>query len=299
MREIYEKLSQYFICGDVYGAMEYMKGIPELEEVRREYIELFEEEKYIDYGIPEELERILLLYQKYFRRVFYLRESKDTAEEELLTTLKKELGVLDTNTDYAAIDDAMKEHFEKYGYNVLCGRTNGYFGPYVWKETVPVTFEVELQEKNSLYTVNMLRGFVFRSWMDYLTFGEKGTGGWTSPDGTINCVEKAYDMESESFRVSLLKHEARHSEDMKIWNDVSSEDLEYRAKLTELIYTEKTNLLLKFKSEADEGKKDDGHALASARIMREMGDISDIVAIRKRAKELFFANEKEMDEKYG
>lgn len=41
-----------------------------------------------------------------------------------------------------------------------------------------------------------------------------------SPDGTINCVEQAYDFASERFLVSLLKHEAQHTVDMKRFSKI-------------------------------------------------------------------------------
>ena len=124
--------------------------------------------------------------------------------------------------------------FEAEGYHALFGKTQGYYGPYVWRETVPAVYQVELPDGSAEYTVNLLKGFVFRSWMDYLTFGRYGTGGWASPDGTINCIEQAYDLESERFRVSLLKHEAQHTVDRKRFPQITPAELEYRAKLVEL-----------------------------------------------------------------
>ena len=129
--------------------------------------------------------------------------------------------------------------FEAEGYHALFGKTQGYYGPYVWRETVPAVYQVELPDGSAEYTVNLLKGFVFRSWMDYLTFGRYGTGGWASPDGTINCIEQAYDLESERFRVSLLKHEAQHTVDRKRFPQITPAELEYRAKLVELQMQEK------------------------------------------------------------
>ena len=137
--------------------------------------------------------------------------------------------------------------------------------------------------------------------MDYLTFGRFGTGGWASPDGTINCVEQAYDFESERFLVSLLKHEAQHTVDMKQFPGITPAELEYRAKLVELHYSGDLGLLQKFLSEADENRTGDSHAAASARIKREFADTdqTNISVIRTRALELLNAHTKEMEEKYG
>ena len=137
--------------------------------------------------------------------------------------------------------------------------------------------------------------------MDYLTFGRYGTGGWASPDGTIHCVEQAYDFESEKFLVSLLKHEAQHTVDLQQFPEITPAELEYRAKLVELHYANDLGLLQKFLSEADESKASDSHAIAAARIQREFSDTNQrsLPAIQARALELFHADTKEMEEKYG
>ena len=191
--------------------------------------------------------------------------------------------------------------FAQHGYHALFGKTQGYYGPYVWKDTVPAVYSVELPDGTAEYRVNILRGFVFRSWMDYLTFGRFGTGGWASPDGTINCIEQAYDFESERFLVSLLKHEAQHTVDMKQFPGITPAELEYRAKLVELHYASDLGLLQKFLSEADESKANDSHAAASARIKREFAgtDPTALPCIQARALELLHAHTKEMTQKYG
>ena len=137
--------------------------------------------------------------------------------------------------------------------------------------------------------------------MDYLTFGRRGTRGWTSPDGTINCIEQAYDFESERFLVSLLKHEAQHSVDMKQFPGITPAELEYRAKLVELHYSGNLGLLQEFLSAADGSKTNDGHAMASARLKLEFAaaDQTNLSGIRTRALELLHAHTEEMKEKYG
>ena len=59
--------------------------------------------------------------------------------------------------------------------------------------------------------------------------------------------------------------------------------------------------LQKFLSEADESKANDSHAAASVRIRAEFADTNqtEISCIRARALELFRADTKEMQEKYG
>lgn len=54
---------------------------------------------------------------------------------------------------------------------------------------------------------------------------------------------------------------------------MSSEDLEYRAKLVELIYSTERNLLCSFAQEADNSDKNNGHAMAAYRIVKGFTDL--------------------------
>ena len=220
------------------------------------------------------------------------------ATDKLLTQLKVLLGMPDAEEELLV--ERLQSIFEQNGYHALFGKTQGYYGPYIWRDTVPTVYRVELPGGTE-YTVNILKGFVFRSWMDYLTFGKHGTGGWASPDGTINCIEQAYDFESERFLVSLLKHEAQHATDMRQFPGITPAELEYRAKLVELHYSGDLGLLQKFLSEADESRASDSHAVASAKIKLGFADTDQtkLPLIQTRALELLHAHTKEMEEKYG
>ena len=291
-------ISQFFVRGDIKGAIEFMREHDEYRDILPEYVAIFEEEKYLSYDIPSDLNDILLLYQIYYRDIFYCGIPESKASERLLEGLNDILGTKDV--DEVILGNNLQELFKNKGYCSQFGKTQGFFGPYVWKETIPTVYKVELPGGTAEYKVNILKGFVFRNWMDYLTFGRFGTGGWASPDGTINCIEKAYDFNSEKFLVSLLKHEAQHTIDMKSFPGITTEELEYRAKLVELHYSNNLALLDKFLAEASDERPNDSHALASFRVKKEFEDVDkrSICEIQKRALELFNAHNKEMEEKY-
>lgn len=293
------QISQFFLNGDIKGAIAYMREHEEFKEILPAYVAIFENGEYRTYEIPDRLNDILRLYQVYYRDTFYCGLPEAAAADKLLTGLKALLDVPDA--DEVQLTERLQVLFEAEGYHALFGKTQGYYGPYIWRDTVPTLYRVELPDKTAEYTVNILKGFVFRSWMDYLTFGRYGTGGWASPDGTINCIEQAYDFESERFLVSLLKHEAQHTIDMKQFPGITPAELEYRAKLVELHYSNDLGLLQKFLSEANESKTDDSHAVASARIQREFADTDqgELSGIQARALELFHAHTKELCKKYG
>ena len=293
------QISQFFLNGDIKGTIAYMRDHEEFKDILPAYIAIFEDCKYRTFEIPDVLNDILRLYQIYFRDVFYCGVSEADAANQLRTQLKRLLNM--PNADEALLTEKLQSAFEEKGYHALFGKTQGYYGPYIWRETQPTVYRVDLPDGTAEYTVNILKGFIFRSWMDYLTFGRYGTGGWASPDGTINCIEQAYDFESERFLVSLLKHEAQHTVDMKRFAGITPAELEYRAKLVELHYSSDLGRLQKFLSEADESRTGDSHAIASVRIKRDFADTdqTQLSCIQARALELLRAHTKEMEEKYG
>ena len=293
------QINQFFVNGDIKGAIAYMRDHEEFKDILPAYVAIFENCGYRTYEIPDNLNDILRFYQIYFRDIFYCGLPEVEAADKLLTGLRAFLNMPDA--DEVLLTKQLQSVFEADDYHALFGKTQGYYGPYIWRNTVPTVYRVELPGGTAEYTVNILKGFVFRSWMDYLTFGRYGAGGWASPDGTINCVEQAYDFASERFLVSLLKHEAQHTVDMKRFPEITPAELEYRAKLVELHYSSDLGLLQKFLSEADENKTDDAHAIASVRIKRELADTDQrsLICIQTQAITLFHAHTKEMREKYG
>lgn len=293
------QIGQFFVNGDIKGAIAYMRSHEEFKDILPAYAAIFDDQKYHTYEIPDNLNDILRLYQIYFRDTFYCGLPEAKAADKLLTGLRELLNLPDAEEEL--LTKQLQSEFTAAGYHALFGKTQGYYGPYIWRDTVPTVYRVELPDGTAEYTVNILKGFVFRGWMDYLTFGRYGTGGWASPDGTINCVEQAYDFASERFLVSLLKHEAQHTVDMQQFPEITPAELEYRAKLVELHYANDLGLLQKFLSEADESKASDSHAIAAARIKREFSDTNQqsLPCVQARALELFHAHTKEIQEKYG
>ena len=292
------EIRRFFLNGDIKGAIAYMREHEEYKDILPAYTAIFEDGEYRTFEVPDALNDILRQYQVYYRDVFYCGLPEAEVADKLRARLKALLHLPDAGEEL--LTERLRSAFEAEGYHALFGKTQGYYGPYIWRDTVPTVYRVELPGGTAEYTVNILKGFVFRSWMDYLTFGRFGTGGWASPDGTINCIAQAYDFESERFLVSLLKHEAQHAVDMKRFPAITPTELEYRAKLVELHYSGDLGLLQKFVSEADESRADDSHAAASARIRREFADTdpADLSAIRARALELLEAHTKEMEDKY-
>ena len=264
----------YIVKGDLRSAISYIKQFPEKCDLYNRFVSVFEQEQYISYDVDAELNDILLSYQQYYRDIFYLCISNEQAENRLKERLAKLLCISDAHIALCDLEQKnLVNLFESRGLHFLGGKTSGYYGPYIWRTTETASYDVELPGGVQDYSVKLLDGFIARSWIDYLSFGEIGSGGWADGDGYINCVKSVWDFESESFRVSLLKHEAQHAQDLKMGMNMSSEDLEYRAKLVELIYSTERNLLCSFAQEADNSDKSNGHAMVAYRIVEGFTDL--------------------------
>lgn len=307
--EKFEKdiLRGMIVKGKLRAAMAYLKQFPETAALYQKGVTLYQEEHYLTYDVDEELNDILLVYQKYYRDVFYLELPAEEAAQRLRDRLAELLRVT-SDSSLDELEEIAGTAFRRKSFYALMGRTSGYYGPYIWKVEELRHYAVELPEGTQDYAVKFLDGFIMKSWLDYISFGETGTGGWSNGDGLIHCVRAAYDLESEDFQVSLLKHEAQHAMDQARYKDITNEELEYRAKLVELIYSRERRMLERFVSQADATRADNGHGLAAKRIVRGFEACLKIGSnrltglpveiVQTTARSLFTENSEEMAAKY-
>lgn len=299
-----EVYKNHLIRGDLHGAVDYLRHFPEQAELLKRYRERFVEARYQHYAIAPVPDGALLAYQEYFRNIFWLNMDKSTAEEKLRAALLALTNAPEANS--MSLDDVERTllvpHFETAGLHFLGGRTGEYYGPYIWRTAESRSYRVERPGGEQAYTVRLLDGFIMRSWMAYLSFDAVGTSGWADEDGVISCVKVAYNLESETFRVSLLKHEAQHTRDLVEHPGMEQDLLEYRAKLVELIYTEQRNLLVTFAAQTDPEDTQDAHTQAANRLVeaftdrlklpKERLEKVGINEIQQTAKFLFAENER-------
>lgn len=295
------------VKGRLRAAMAYLEQFPETAALYQKGVALYQEEHYLTYDVDAELNGILLVYQKYYRDAFYLELPAGEAAQRLRGRLA-ELFRAAPDSSLDELEEMAGAAFRRKSLYALMGRTNGYYGPYIWKAEELRHYAVELPEGTQDYAVKFLDGFVMKSWLDYISFGETGTGGWSNGDGLIHCVRAAYDLESEDFRVSLLKHEAQHAMDQARYQDITNEELEYRAKLVELIYSGERRMLERFVSQADTARADNGHGLAAerivsgfeARLKKDRGRLAElpIETVQAVARSLFAESSEEMAAKY-
>ncbi len=300
-------LQRMIVKGNLRAAMAYLEQFPETAALHQKGLALYQEEHYRTYDVDAELNEILLVYQKYYRDVFYLELPAEEAERRLRERLSDLLRAA-SGSSLDELEEMAGAAFRRKSLHALMGRTSGYYGPYIWKDEELRHYTVELPEGMQDYAVKFLDGFIMKSWLDYISFGETGTGGWSNGDGLIHCVRAAYDLESEDFQVSLLKHEAQHAMDQARYKGITNEELEYRAKLVELIYSRERRMLERFVSQSDAARADNGHGMAAARIVRgfetclnkDCGRLAElpIETVQTAARSIFAESGKEMAAKY-
>lgn len=245
-----DKFLAVCLQGNVLEAMDLLKE-EEGEEARKllyQYEERFlkEGQRYEFHSGDLWIEDVLNIYCWYYRKAL-TGKLAEHEEQELADRLGNLLVITAASIDEA--EEMLRQSFRKKGYCFLGGLTAPYYGPYIWKHTEKQSFQVALPEGKEEVTVFFLSGFIMLSWAYFATFGKRHTGGFAKPEGIYYVVtkERSVDIESSDFQVNFLKHEAQHLWDYKHYPDLIPANLEYRAKLVELIYTQgPKELLLKF-----------------------------------------------------
>lgn len=179
-------------------------------------------------------------YREYWRSVLMSDLPTVQAESALAKRIRRLLKAHgyppEVDGDFTS---ALQAAIEQRGYHALTGRTLPYLELMIWKDAEDTVFSVELTDGPVAVSVTFIGDFVSRGWVNFATLGKASSGGWARPDRLV-CIKGDYDLDSEDFRVHYLKHEARHFADYRRYPKLKSHDLEYRAKLTELVYSEST-----------------------------------------------------------
>ena len=117
------QISQFFLNGDIRGAIAYMRDHEEFKDILPAYVAIFEDCEYRTFEVPDVLNDILRLYQIYFRDTFYCGLSEPEAADRLLTRLKVLMGVTDAEEEI--LTERLRSVFEANGYHALFGKTQG------------------------------------------------------------------------------------------------------------------------------------------------------------------------------
>ena len=128
----------------------------------------------------------------------------------------------------------LREELTKRGFYHNIGKTLPFWCLYLWQKQWEKTYSIKLPLGIQELTVVFMDRFIELGWMHFGTFGKASTGGWAD-NRAIYCVKSRYRLNSETFRVSYLTHEAQHFQDYSMFPRLEQLDLEYRAKLAEIM----------------------------------------------------------------
>lgn len=222
------------------------------------------------------LDDVVSAYRDYWVKSL-LGDRPQAGQDSMLEQALREM-MLTRNPNAQALDvyGQVEAALRRLGLGVLAIPASPLQDLFVWRRQRDEDFTVALSDQTRAVRVVFLNDFVSLGWKDYASLGLATTTGWAE-DGVLYCVEKSYLASTERFEVSFLKHETRHLADLERFPDLRSVDLEYRAKLTELVFASQTlqGLLEDFavKSAPQSGSP---HAEANFRVINDLhNELSD------------------------
>ena len=183
---------------------------------------------------------IIELFQDYWRDALMQTAPRDALDDRLEVALDRILvahGYASALGDEDGLFDNVEALILASGYFAKSGRTPPLYDLMIWTTNDTATESVELTDGTWDVEVNYLDNFVSYGWSNFAAFGMTSTGGWAEKDGLF-CVCRHYDLDSERFKLSFLKHETRHLVDLALYPELQAADLEYRGKLSELAFAE-------------------------------------------------------------
>lgn len=273
MRSCYNKgkFNGLLIQGKIHEAVTYLQGFETKAAEVNKYNERFNSRIFGNNTNNDLINKILDSYSNYYVDYFWEEKSEIEARKSLQNRLMKILKVNNVE-DFLECEELIGELIQQQGYYFLGGMTGMLYGPYVWKNSERAVYETEIPSGTQEVIINMMDGFISRSWLDFISFGKIGTGGWASESGELFCVKDSYKnkLNDLSFQISYLKHEAQHLSDYKLYGEIDSINLEYRAKLTELIYYPNLKLLHSFMNQSCNKDKKNTHSYASYLIISNL-----------------------------
>ncbi len=212
------------------------------------------------------LREITELFQSYWLDALTQKAPLDVLEGRLkgqLDNILTERGFASSIDDEDTLLENVEAFIRREGYFAQSGRTAPLLDLMIWTDNNTTVESVELTDGTYDIELNKLDGFVSYGWSNFAAFGMASTGGWAKKDG-LYCICRHYDLDSERFKLSFLKHEARHYADYALYPELQPADLEYRGKLTELAYSEEgTYRLLEQFTKAANRIENASHPLAN------------------------------------
>lgn len=219
------------------------------------------------------------IFQVYWRKSMLDNTANyDKYSQKKLVAFYKVENLKDKFTDFkigkGTLDSVFNNYIKTKGYlSTGYGKTGSLFDFLVWKKNTDTTYHIKLINDTIDVNIHFMDGFISLGWEEYATFGKYYPGGWTTKQALF-CVRQAYNIKSESFLISYLGHEGQHFSDYKHYPNLIGNDLEYRAKLSELTFANENlyKIIENFISSARYDKTN-SHPFANYCVIRDMSKL--------------------------
>ena len=214
------------------------------------------------------------IYREYWREELLKENSNKRSDTSLYSRLSEYL----INNNLTSVpgdrlrenitdDTELKKVIENQGFKVDFKFRNGFQELFIWDKEMIKNYKVVLPKKSIQTKVVFIENYHLNGYDYYASYGSSEVGGWAIKESaTLFCNKSDYDLDSEKFKVSYLKHESLHFIDMNEYPNLSSTDLEYRSKVVELMYcTEETvyQRISEFITGANNTKRSHSHSYAN------------------------------------
>ena len=148
---------------------------------------------------------------------------------------------------------------------------------FIWNKESAKKYEVILPKDTIKTTVVFIESYHINGYDEFATFGDSQVGGWAIKESaTLYCNKGTYDLDSEKFEVSYLKHESLHFTDLNNYPNLSAADLEYRSKVIELMYCSEGTIydrISEFVSGANKANRDNSHPYANYILIQKLSKL--------------------------
>ncbi|MFC3550566.1 hypothetical protein ACFOLC_06000 [Lysobacter cavernae] len=228
----------------------------------------------------------LRLYQDYWWQSLQAPAQRSTQEVALFRQLQTHLGKAGSAaTDLDSLEPLLQQALLERGYHAQLGRTLPLRDLMLWHTQTTRYYDVELPEGQHRARVELLDDFASRGWGSYARCGRGGAAGWATAEALYAVVPAYVDgLDSEAFRVVFLGHETQHFADQNAYPGITPWELEYRAKLVELVQArEVSGKRLGYMITAQGDDMDSPHTYANKRVVADLtarlGKAPDAVSI--------------------
>ncbi len=224
------------------------------------------------------------IYREYWRTELLKENSEDRTDSLLYKNLTNYLlsNQLTKITKDSLIrtiknDSELKRIIEKEGFKSRFLYRNGFQDLVIWNKVSRKNYKITLPKETINTTVIFIENYSLNGYDYYATLGSAQAGGWAVKESaTLYCNKGVYDLTSEELEISFLKHESLHFADLNEYPNLSTTDLEYRAKLVELMYCTKKSLdgrMIYFLNGANSSDRRHAHAYANYVLIKNLSEL--------------------------